>query len=111
VSFDVHIRHFKNVLLATRKSRGRINYELVVQGKTRPKPVSAVHYSPHLTHTPNHHQLADFRSHGTRVRVKQPSNQVTPKHPITYSKPVSVYFSNCVAQRQIYWFTMAHKHH
>jgi len=82
VSFDVQIGHFKNVLLATRKSHGRINYELVAQAKTRLKPVSAVHYSPHLTHhTPNRHQLADFRCHGTRVRVKLPSNQVTPKHP------------------------------
>ena len=52
-----------------------------MQAKTRPKLVSAIHYSPHLTHTPNHHQLADFRSNRSRVRVKLPSNQVTSKHP------------------------------
>ena len=72
---------FKNVLLATRKSHRRINDELVMHAKTRLKPVSAVHYSTYLTYTPNHHQLADFCSHGTRVRVKLPSNQVTAKHP------------------------------
>ena len=64
-----------------RKSHVGINYELVMQAKTRPKPVSAVHYSPHLTHTPNCHQLTDFRPDGAKVRLKLPSNEVTPKHP------------------------------
>jgi hypothetical protein len=72
---------FKNVLLATRKSHGGINYELVMQAKTRPKPVSAVHYFAHLTHTPNCHHLTDCHSDGSRVRLKLTSNQVTLKHP------------------------------
>ena len=72
---------FKNGLLAPRQSCGRISYELMMQAKTRLKPVSTVHYSPHLTCTPNRHQLANFHSHGTRVRVRLPSKQVTPKHP------------------------------
>jgi hypothetical protein len=79
--------HLKNVLLATRKLQGRMNYKLVSQAKIRPKQLQ--HYynlpPPHPLTLPN--QQPDFGCHGLRARVKP-----------------------CVAQCQISWLTTTSKH-
>jgi hypothetical protein len=69
--------HFLNVLLATRQPHRGINYELVMQAKTRPKLVPTVIQSPCPTPPPSSHLLPSWNP---RMRVKSPSKQGTPKH-------------------------------
>jgi hypothetical protein len=61
---------FKNVLFATRKPQGIMNYEIVQQAEIILKPV------PTTLHCPQ----ADFGSCGTRASVKPLSNPVSTKH-------------------------------
>jgi hypothetical protein len=69
--------HFLNVLLATRQPYRRINYELVMQAKTRPKLVPTVIHSPCPTLPPSSHLLLSWNP---SMRVKPPLKQVTPQH-------------------------------
>ena len=72
--------HILNVLLATRQPHRWMNYELVMQVKTRPKLVPTVRHSPSPTPPPSSHLLLSWNSDEGKTTLETGDSQAHPSH-------------------------------